>query len=97
MFVRKSFPAPASVAGSVSLEERTLTIALDILSAAARRLLNDYARDAGGDIPGAVARGLHEAAIARRGRLIDPIVAEAPHTGLDSMDIIRKDRDHCEE
>ncbi|HEY5072641.1 MAG TPA: hypothetical protein VII63_11495 [Caulobacteraceae bacterium] len=66
------------------------------LSVAGRRLVNDYAAEMGGDLPSALARAAHEAAIARRGRLIDKIRANAPRVAAgekDSVELIREDRD----
>jgi hypothetical protein len=63
------------------------------MSVAASRLLADYAADAGGDMSQAIARAVHEAAIARRGRLIDEIVSKAPRVPVDSIDLLREDRD----
>lgn len=72
---------------------RGLGIELRDLSLAAKKLLADYTAEAAGDIAAAVARALHEAAIARRGRLIDRAVANAPRVSDDSVDLIREDRD----
>lgn len=71
----------------------TLAVPRERLSLAARKLLEDYAAEASGDIGGAVCRAIHEAAIARRGRLIDRAVAQAPRVSDDSVDLIREDRD----
>ncbi len=75
------------------LKAKTVTVDFATLPPAAVRLVEDYAREAGGDVSKAVARALHEAAIARRGRLIDRIVADAPRSPLNSVDLIREDRD----
>jgi hypothetical protein len=72
--------------GAVAVELRDL-------SAAARRLLADYTAEADGDVGLAVERALNEAALARRGRLIDRIRANAPRVPDDSVDLIREDRD----
>ena len=56
----------------------SMTIDLDQISVAGRRIVNDYAAEMGGDVAAAVARAVHEAAIARRGRLIDELIATAP-------------------
>jgi len=77
-------PAPASNGPVVELRD---------LSLAAKKLLADYTSEAAGDVNAAVARALHEAAIARRGRLIDRIRANAPHVTDSSVDMIREDRD----
>jgi hypothetical protein len=63
------------------------------LSGAARKLLTDYTEEAHGDVKAAVARALHEAAIARRGRLMEDMRARAPVVDDDSVDLIREDRD----
>jgi hypothetical protein len=63
------------------------------LSAAAERLLADYTAEAGGDAEAAVARALHEAAIARRARMIDEIALSGAKSKVDSVDLIREDRD----
>jgi hypothetical protein len=63
------------------------------LSWAAAKLLADYTSEAGGDGQAALARALHEAAIARRGRLIDRMKANAPRVSDDSVALIREDRD----
>lgn len=55
-----------------------ITIDIDKVSVAGRRIISDYAAELDGDVAAAVARAVHEAAIARRGRLIDQIVANAP-------------------
>jgi len=73
--------------------EQVFSVPLKRLSLAARKLVADYAAEAGGDTTGAVARAIHEAAIARRGALIDRIVAAAPRVDFDSVDLIREDRD----
>jgi hypothetical protein len=71
-------------------------ISTDHFSPAASRLLSDYTSEAGGDVNAALARAVHEAAIARRGRLIDEIMANAPRVKAgepDSAALIREDRD----
>ena len=62
-------------------------------SPAAQRLLDDYASVMNGDMQQAVARAVHEAAMARRARLIDQIAAAAPRASDNSVDLIREDRD----
>jgi hypothetical protein len=69
------------------------TVALEQLSLAARKLLEDYALEANGDTSSAVARAIHEAAIARRRALIDRITANAPSVDVDVVALIREDRD----
>ena len=82
-----AWAAPGAMKGQV--------VALDLttLPLGAVRLIADYAREAGGDRAKAVARALHEAAIGRRGRLIDRIVADASRSFADSVDLVREDRD----
>ncbi len=75
------------------VSEDTVTVRLDDMSFAARKLLDDYAAEASGDKAAAVSRALHEAAIARRGRLIDAIRPTGPKSDVDSVDLIREDRD----
>jgi hypothetical protein len=75
---------------------KTLCVDAAILSPAASRLLRDYTGEMAGDEAAAVARAVHEAAIARRGRLIDHIVANAPRMPPDepdSVQLIREERD----
>jgi hypothetical protein len=69
---------------------------LDQLTGAGRKLFRDYAEDMNGDTSAVIARAFHEAAIARRGRLIDDIVSNAPRMPAgepDSVQLIREDRD----
>lgn len=70
-----------------------LTVDLAHFSATGRRLIDDYAGEMDGDMAAAVSRAVHEAAIARRGRLIDQITANAPRVTGNSVDLIREDRD----
>ena len=66
------------------------------LSPAGARLLGDYTTEMNGDAPAALARAVHEAAIARRGRLIDELIATAcrvPPGEPDSAALVREDRD----
>lgn len=63
------------------------------LSAAAARLLADYTAESGGDEEAAIARALHEAAIARRARMIEQIALSGTGSGVDSVNLIREDRD----
>ncbi len=68
----------------------------DLFSVAARRLLSDYTAEMHGDLSAALARAVHEAAIARRGRLVREWAASAPTVPLgepDSVALIREDRD----
>ena len=70
-------------------------VAIDLrnMSLAGAKLLRDYMDENGGDASAAVVRALHEAAIARRQRLLDrfPLVGE--RSSVDSVDLIREDRD----
>jgi hypothetical protein len=63
------------------------------LTPAAARLLADYTLEADGDAGVAIARAIHEAAVARRGRLVDRISAAAPRVSGDSTRLVREDRD----
>ncbi len=67
--------------------------ALGGLSLLATRLLEDYRAEADGDEGAAIARALHEAAVARRVRFIDAITPTGRPGGVDSVDLIREDRD----
>lgn len=74
----------------------SLAVDLDRFSVAGRRLINDYAAELDGDMGAALARAVHEAAVARRGRLIDQWIARAPRMPAgapDSVDLVREDRD----
>jgi hypothetical protein len=77
----RAFQAPFPAAAQVGL------------SLMAKRLLADYRAEAGGDEGAAIARALHEAAVARRVRLIDAITPTGSLGGVDSVDLIREDRD----
>jgi hypothetical protein len=78
---------------SPAQEKGGITVELRDLHPAAAKLLADYGADANGNFGVAVARALLEAAMARRGRLIDRMRANAPVVGDDSVDLIREDRD----
>ena len=74
----------------------SVVVDLGLFSAAALRLIDDYAREMDGDRVAAVARAVHEAAIARRGRLVREWVATAPRVPPgepDSAALVREDRD----
>ena len=74
----------------------TVVVEVDRLSPAARRLINDYTVEGQGDMASAVTRAVHEAAVARRGRLVDEWIAKAPRMPPgepDSVELIREDRD----
>jgi hypothetical protein len=70
----------------------TISLRAGDLSLAALKLVNDY-RTEEGDVAKAVARGLHEAAIARRRRLLERFPLRGPKSPIDSVDLIREDRD----
>ena len=81
---RRAEPSPAKV-----------SFKLESLSLAARKLLTDYTAEGGGDIAGAVARALHEAAVARRKRAVEEIVGGAPRMPQGeprAEELIRADR-----
>ena len=88
VFVRGAHDAVASQATGESI-----IVPRGRLSIAAAKLLDDYTAEASGDIATAVSRAIHEAAIARRSRLIDGFVAQAARVTDDSVDLIREDRD----
>jgi len=76
--------------------DASVVMNLDQLTGAGRKLFRDYAEDMNGDTSAVIARAFHEAAIARRGRLIDDIVSNAPRMPAgepDSVQLIREDRD----
>jgi len=92
VFVRADKPAGAKQEGA----ENIYSVNCDQLSPAAARLLSDYRREMNGDAAAALARAVHEAAVARRGRLIDQIVTRAPRVRpgeADSVALVREDRD----
>jgi hypothetical protein len=70
-----------------------VTVDLAKLPPPAGRLVTDYARETGGDLAQAMARALAEAAVARRRRLIDRIMSTVEASSLDSVDLVREDRD----
>jgi hypothetical protein len=84
---------PRDPARSSPSRTGAITVELHDLHPAAAKLLADYGAEANGNFGAAVARALLEAAMARRGRLIDRIRANAPVVGDDSVDLIREDRD----
>jgi len=95
---RKKRPAPPSPPPGARADLSTRRICVDtaLLSPAAARLLREYSDEMAGSESAALARAVHEAAIARRGRLIDQIVANAPRMPAgepDSVQLIREDRD----
>jgi hypothetical protein len=63
------------------------------LSVTARRILDDYTAELGGNVQAAIDRALHEARVAYRRRLIDSIVRTSPPSSVSSVDLIREDRD----
>ena len=77
---------PSAVAPSIRLNMADLT-------PAGRQLLKTYELEAGGNLSAAVARAIHEAAVARRARLIDAIPLSGAKGDVDSVDLIREDRD----
>lgn len=62
------------------------------LSVTARRILNDYTSELGGDVQLALDKALREARIAYRQRFMDSIPRGRPSV-IDSVDLIREDRD----
>ena len=80
--------SPASAADNVPI-----VVDLASLPLAAAKLLKDYAAEAQGDMSQAVSRALLEAARARRARIIDRFPMTAVRTDVNSVDLIREDRD----
>jgi hypothetical protein len=76
-----------------ALSSRSVTLDLTALSLPSRRLLSDYQAESGGTLAQAVARAIHEAAIARRVSRIDAITPARPGGGAGSVEMIREDRD----
>jgi len=66
---------------------------LDDLSPMARRLVESHASQHDMDLTRAVTDILHETAIQRRRATLDWFAQALPPTGLDSVDLIREDRD----
>lgn len=62
------------------------------LNVAARRILDDYTSELGGDVQAALDKALTEARIAFRKRLMASIPRGTPST-VSSVDLIREDRD----
>lgn len=93
VFVRDRPPAPGPYGAHGVAEEDGVFISFERLTPAARRLLDDYRREAGGSPDEAVARILHEAALERRRALIDKYVRLSPAIPGDSADLIRDERD----
>lgn len=92
----RSAGTPAASTSAAAPAPDGVRIDLDRLSAVGRRLVEDYAAETHGDLAAAVARAVHEAGVARRGRLIDQGLANAPRMppGAPSIvDLIREDRD----
>lgn len=63
------------------------------LSITARRILDDYTAEFGGDVQAAIDKALHEARMAFRKRLIEGIVRTGAPSSVSSVDLIREDRD----
>lgn len=89
VFVREK--APALIAG-----DDAILLRHSDLSTSGARLLGDYTVEMNGDASAALGRAVHEAAMARRGRLVRQWVASAPRVAPgepDSVALIREDRD----
>ncbi len=96
MFVRTDADPKPSSRGTPGADRNLVAVNLSALTPAGSKLLGDYAREANGDMAVALARAVHEAAIARRGRLVRQWVASAPRVPPgepDSAALIREDRD----
>jgi hypothetical protein len=63
------------------------------LNIAARRILDDYTVRFGGDVQAALDLALEEARIAYRQRLLDRFPRSGRVSAVDSVDLIREDRD----
>jgi len=63
------------------------------LNIAARRILDDYTVKFGGDVQAALDLALEEARIAYRQRLLDSFPRSGKVSSVDSVDLIREDRD----
>jgi hypothetical protein len=72
---------------------RSLSINLDHLTPMGRKLVEDYAQQHGADLGRAVTSLLNEVAYQRRAAMLDWFALTLPPTGLDSVDLIREDRD----
>ena len=56
-------------------------------------MLDDYAAEAGGDLSAALDRALCEAFTARKRALLDRFPMSGQRSDVDSVDLIREDRD----
>lgn len=95
---RKKQPPVRSVSSAARPDvlAKRMCVETALLSPAAARLLRDYRDDVAGDEGAALARAVHEAAVARRGRLVRQWAASAPRVPPgepDSAALIREDRD----
>ena len=70
-----------------------MTLLRERLSSTACGLLAEYSEEAGGDCVAAAARAIQEAAIARRRLHFEPFPLTGPRSQVDSVDLIREDRD----
>jgi hypothetical protein len=100
VFVRAEPSAPKPAAPSSRTgpgpAETVVTLRLDALTPLAQALVLRYAKEREVSVAAAVSDLLHEAAIDRRRRLLDDIIANAPSiagSGVDVVDLIREDRD----
>jgi hypothetical protein len=74
-------------------DAESMILRLEDLSSMARRLIEDHASRHGVDLTRAVTDILDETAIQRRKATLDWFAKALPPTGLDSVDLIREDRD----
>ncbi len=100
VFVREKPSAPTPIAplsrAGPGPAETVATVRLDDLTPIAQALVYRYANQRDVSVAAAVGDLLHEAAIDRRRRMLDDIIANAPTiagSGVDSVDLIREDRD----
>ena len=92
VFVRANPEPPVPQSGSRAMSG-AVSIEIGALPLPAARLLREYAQEAGGDFTAAVARGLQEAAIARRAKVLARFPLAGERSPVDSVDLIREDRD----
>jgi hypothetical protein len=89
-------PPPTATSLAFELAEATpsiVTLRLDDLSPAAEALVLRQMAERGVSADRAIRDLLHEAAIDRRRRLLERFPLEGPRSRIDSVDLIREDRD----
>jgi hypothetical protein len=104
VFVRDRSPLSTAAAANNDLAKPksrpssggAVTLRLDDLSPLAAALVRGHASKHGLSLTAAIGDLLEEAAMARRGRMLDEIIANAPTIagpGIDTTTLIREDRD----